>query len=121
MNQCSFVLFYYCSQSRVGHGDKYLPGYLHEAEAPAVSAKMPAVTVYALCGSARTGKPDLINFVSMNYVFIRSNGVLAFAHAPHHSSANTYTGSSARACRHRGKAVVVARPPISEPVQSSHD
>lgn len=82
MNQCSFVLFYYCSQPRVGHGDKYLPGYLHEAEAPTASAKMPVVTVYALCGSARTGNPDLINFVSVNYAFIILNGILVFAHAP---------------------------------------
>ena len=85
MNQCSFVLFYYCSQPRVGHGDEYLPGYLHAAEAPTISAKMPVVTVYALCGSAGTGKLDLINFVSMNYVFIILNCVLAFAHTPHHS------------------------------------
>lgn len=85
MNQCSFVLFYYCSQPRVGHDDEYLPGYLHAAEAPTVSAKMPVVAIYALCGSARTGKLDLINFVSMNYVFIVLNCVLAFAHTPHDS------------------------------------
>lgn len=85
MNQCSFVLFYYCSQPRVGHGDKYLPGYLHAAEAPTVSAKMPVVAVYALCGSTRTGKLDRINFVSMDYFFIVLNCVLAFAHTPHHS------------------------------------
>lgn len=70
MNQCSFVLFYHCSQPRVGHDDKYLPGYLPATEAPTVSAKMPAVTVYALCGSALTGKLDLINIISVNYVFI---------------------------------------------------
>lgn len=85
MNQCSFVLFYYCSQPRVGHDDEYLPGYLHAAEAPTVSAKMPVVAMYALCGSARAGKRDLINFVSMNYVFIVLNCVLAFAHTPHDS------------------------------------
>lgn len=79
------MLFYYCSQPKVGHSDEYLPGYLHAAEAPTVSAKMPIVTVYALCGSARTGKLDLINFASMNYVFITLNCVLAFAHIPHHS------------------------------------
>lgn len=85
MNQCSFVLFYHCSQPRVGHDDKYLPGYLPATEAPTVSAKVPAVTVYALCGSALTGKLDLINIVSVNYVFIIWNCVLAFAHIPHHS------------------------------------
>lgn len=105
----------------MGQGDKCLPGYLHEVEAPAVSAKMPVVIVCALCGSARTAKPDLINFVNMNYVFISLNGILAFAQSPHHSSANTYTDPSARACRQEGRAVVVVRPLISEPVQFGHD
>lgn len=73
MNQCSFVLFYYCRQPRAGHSDKYLPGYCHAAEAPTVLAKKPVVIVYTLCGSAGTGKLDLIDFVSMNYVFIILN------------------------------------------------
>lgn len=85
MNQCTFVLFYCCSQPRVGLDDKYLPCYLHAAEVPTVSAKMPVVAVYAFCGSARTGKLDLINFVSMNYDFIILNCFLAFAHTPHDS------------------------------------
>lgn len=105
----------------MGHGDKYLPGYLHLVEAPTVSAKMPVAIVYALCGSARAGKCDLINFVNMNYVFITLNGILAFAQSPHHTSANTYTGPSARTCRQEGKAVVVVRPLISESVQFGHD
>jgi len=85
MNQCTFVLFYCCSQPRVGLDDKYLPCYLHAAEVPTVSAKMPAVVVYTFCGSARAGKLDLINFVSMNYDFIILNCFLAFAHTPHDS------------------------------------
>lgn len=99
----------------MGHDDKYLPGYLRAAEAPTVSAKVPVATVYALCGSARAGKLDLINFVSVNDVFIILNCVLACAHTPHHSRKRAHsTSPSARACRHGGKVTVVARPPVSE-------
>lgn len=121
MNQCTFVLFYCCSQPRVGLDDKYLPCYLHAAVDPTVSARMPVVAVYAFCGSARTGKLDLIHFVSMNYDFIILHCFLAFAHTPHDSLSKRSTSPSARTCKHRGKVMVVVRPPISEPVQFGHD